>query len=395
MIKSSVQVSQRTVFAVIWIPILAYGAVLTVPAFVAVLGKHYGMSGAELGRLASAEWLACITGTYLTKNRSIDELTRWVPWACVLAIAANVAGGILVSHVPLILFHPLSTFGAGIAYGYVLKVFHASGKQQRNFGIFLATMYLSELGIFQLVNYLTDKYTNAAVFIVYAALALVALIVSLLTRASLTNIAMPEDPLTGVKRQSRLSITILSSIGALGISYAAFGMMWPFVQLMGVTRGFSALDVTNGTSAYAITGILGAFSAALLPLRVNRAVVLGIALCALLISIYMLYAGASYILFFIGCLIFGFYWTFYCTLHVGIIARADNTGRAIVLCGVSPSIGAIFGSFLGGLLIQGTNYLLPARVGALLGVIGIACTLATMTRMKPVEALMPAAHFPS
>jgi hypothetical protein len=382
--------SQGTVFAAIWIPVLAYGAVLTVPAFVAVLGKYYGMSSAELGRLASAEWFACIIGTYVTNNRSIQQLTRWVPWACALAIVANVAGIFLVSHVRLILFHPLSTFGAGVAYGYVLKIFHASGKQQRNFGIFLAITYLSELGIFQLINFLTAKYTTVAVFIVYASLALAALMVSLATRASLVNVAAPVVD-ASVEPRARLSLPIWASVAALGVSYAAFGMMWPFVQLMGVTRGFSALAVTNGTSGYAITGILGALASAALPLKVNRAAVLLIALCALLISVYLLYAGPSYMWFFIGCLIFGFYWTFYCTLHVGIIARADNTGRGIVLCGVSPSLGAIVGSFVGGLLIQGTNYLPSAQMGAGIGVFGIACTLATMTRMKSEKALLPAA----
>ena len=394
MTQRSTVPSQRTVFAVIWIPVLAYGAVLTVPAFVAVLGRYYGMQSAELGRLASAEWFACIIGTFVTNNRSIKELTRWVPWACALAMAANVAGILLVSHVRLILFHPLSTFGAGIAYGYVLKVFHASGKQQRNFGIFLAITYLSELGIFQLINFLTVKYTTVAVFIVYASLAFVALIVSLVTRASLVNVAAPVTA-AGAAPRARLSLAIWASVAALGVSYAAFGMMWPFVQLMGVTRGFSALAVTNGTSGYAITGILGALASAALPLKVNRAAVLLVALCALLISVYLLYAAPSYAGFFVGCLIFGFYWTFYCTLHVGIIARADNSGRGIVLCGVSPSLGAIFGSFVGGLLIQGTNYLPSAQVGAVIGLVGIAFTLATMTRLRPDKTLLPAAQVPS
>jgi predicted MFS family arabinose efflux permease len=348
------------------------------------------MSSAELGTLASAEWFACITGTFLTKNKSIQELTRWVPWACALAIGANVAGILLVSHVPLILFHPLSTFGAGVAYGYVLKVFHASGKQERSFGIFVAVLYLSELAIFQLINYLTDKYTTGAVFYVYAVLALIALILSLVTRASLTDVALPQSVMPGGGRQKRLSTMILASVAALGVSYAAFGMMWPFVQLMGVARGFSALQVTNGTSAYAVTGIVGGLTSAALSLKANRATVLMVALCALLSSVYMLYAGASYTWFFLGCLIFGFYWTFYCTLHIGIIARADDTGRAIVLCGVSPSVGAIFGSFVGGHLIHGTNYLPLAYMGASLAVIGIACTLLTMVRMNPRKVLIPA-----
>ena len=382
-------VSQRTVFAVTWVPVLAFGAILTVPAFVGVLGKHYGMSGAELGRLASAEWLACIIGTYLTNNKSIYQLARWVPLICVLPILANVAGVLLVSHVPLILFHPLGAFGAGVCFGYVLKVFDASRKQERNFGIFLALFNLSELGVFQLIAYLTNKYSAAALFIVYTVLAVGALIISLAVRASITDMILPQVALTEGQRQSRPSTIILISVLSMGLSYIAFGMVWPFVQLMGVARGFSVLNVANGSSAYAVTGILGSLAAATLSPPVHRAAVFSIALCALLSSLYMLYAGASYALFFIGCSIFGFYWPFYFTLHMGIIARSDHSGRGIVLCGVAPSLGAITGSFLGGMLIQGTNYLPLARTAAALCIIGLACTLATMTGMKPVKPFEP------
>jgi len=147
---------------------------------------------------------------------------------------------------------------------------------------------------------------------------------------------------------------------------------------MGAARGFLSARSHKWNIRICGDRNPGWFNIRSATLRVNRAVVLIVALSALLSSIYLLYAGASYTLFFVGCLIFGFYWTFYCTLHVGIIARGDDTGRAIVLCGVSPSVGAIFGSFVGGHLIHGTNYLPPACVGAALAVIGIACTLVTM-----------------
>jgi len=47
---------------------------------------------------------------------------------------------------------------------------------------------------------------------------------------------------------------------------------------------------------------------------------------------------------------------------------------------------------VGGHLIQGTNYLPPACVGAALAVIGVASTLVTMVRMNPRNALIPAPH---
>jgi predicted MFS family arabinose efflux permease len=101
----------------------------------------------------------------------------------------------------------------------------------------------------------------------------------------------------------------------------------------------------------------------------------------------MMYLGASYVLFFLGCSVFGFYWNFYLTLHLGVIARSDGTGRGIVLCGVAPSVGAIIGSFLGGTLVRGVDYQLLAWMGGMLCIIGVACAVATITRMKPANAV--------
>ena len=103
----------------------------------------------------------------------------------------------------------------------------------------------------------------------------------------------------------------------------------------------------------------------------------------------MMYLGVSYALFFIGCSIFGVYWNFYLTLHLGMIARSDSTGRVIVLCGVAPSVGAIIGSFMGGMLVQGVDYQPLAQVATILCIIGVACAVATIMRMKPVGEAVP------
>jgi len=86
------------------------------------------------------------------------------------------------------------------------------------------------------------------------------------------------------------------------------------------------------------------------------------------------------------------YWNFYLTLQIGLVSRADDTGRGIVLCGVAPSIGVIIGSFMGGMLVHGSTFFPLAQAGAVLCVTGIACTIASMTRMKANDASNPAPH---
>ena len=387
MMQTSTDLTPRTVVTVICIPVLTFGAILTLPAFVGVLGKHYGMGHAALGRLASVEYLVCITGTYLTNSRSIDELARWVPWACALAAITNLAGFTLATQVPVILFHPFAAFGAGVSYGYVLKVINASGRQERYFGTFMALFNLTMLGEFQVIAYFTTRYAASGIFIIYAVLAFGALIISLMTRSSIKRGASFRT--TVAKGQRRPSMTIVISVIAMSVSYTAYGIVWPYAQLVGVTRGFSVAQVANGLSVYAIAAILGALSAAAVPWKVSRALILSVALCAVLSSIYMMYLGASYALFFIGCSIFGVYWNFYLTLHLGMIARSDSTGRGIVLCGVAPSVGAIIGSFAGGMLVQGVDYQPLAWVGTVLCIVGVACAVATIKRMKPVSRALP------
>jgi predicted MFS family arabinose efflux permease len=392
MATSSATLSRRTLIAIIFIPVLTFGAILTIPAFLGVLRDNYGVSHAALGRLASIEYLACILGTYLTNRISVKNLANRIPAACMAASITNIVALLLVSRVSLLWFHFFAAFGAGMCYGYLLKVIDISGQQERYFGTFMALFNITMLGGFQLITLATAHYGGESIFVIYAGLALIAFVIAMCTRKSFANFQSPRsNAVAGRDNSRRPRAAILVSVLAIGISYAAYGMIWPFAQIMGVTRGFSAQHVANGLSAYAITAIFGGLAAAALPQKVDRSVVFGLGLCALLTSLYMMFVGGSYLAFFAGCIIFGFYWNFYLTLQLGVIARGDNTGRGIVLCGVAPSLGVIIGSYLGGALVHGADYSLLAKVGGLLCIIGIACALGAIRAMKSRQQLSPTA----
>ena len=56
MAASSATLSRRSLIAIIWIPVLTFGAILTIPAFLGVLRDHYGMSDgtARVDRVSTA-----------------------------------------------------------------------------------------------------------------------------------------------------------------------------------------------------------------------------------------------------------------------------------------------------------------------------------------------------
>jgi hypothetical protein len=380
-------IKSPTVFAVMSIVLLSFGVILTIPAFIGVLGKSYGIPAASLGRLASAEFFVCIAGTYLTNGRSIAQLALWVPILCAATVAVHVAGMLLVTHVPLIFFHPLAAFAAGVSYGYVLKVIDASGRQERNFGIFLALFNVTMLLEFQIIAYATSRYSGAAVFMVYAVATAVATTIAVLVRKGVTrsvvavsttaSMALPAGDAVG----SWPRPSIIVSVVALAAAYVGYGIIWPFLQLIGVARGFLTQAVANSLSAYAISAIGGALLAAALPVKYSRALVLPCALIALLLSIVLLFGTSTYLPFLAGCCVFGMYWSFYCATYVGLIARADTTGRGIVLCGVAPSVGTVVGSFFGGMLMHETGGWLQAGTAIAVCVGSLTCTLVTLARI--------------
>src|SRR6266702_578990 len=143
---------ERT-FAILWIPILTFGAILTMPAFLSMLKTSYGVSDAALGRLASLEYLICISGTYITNGLSVKTLSRWIPWMCIASCLIDVAAISLATIISPIWYQPAAAFGAGVCYGYALKVINLSGKQERYFGLFMAVFNLMMLAEFQLVTF--------------------------------------------------------------------------------------------------------------------------------------------------------------------------------------------------------------------------------------------------
>lgn len=386
-------VPQRYVFAAMFICITMMTALLWIPALLGALAQGFGLGTGELSKLASAELIGFLLGTLFTSSKSAAELKRWVFAGSGLVIASNVALALFAPEAPFIALRPLAGLGAGIGFGYALKICTMSEHPTRSFGILTGSMSIMMIVGFQGIAHLIDtqatvngivnlggvKGVAKAVFGIYAGLAVVAAIVYLAFQPPLANL----PPTSTHSKDSRLpKPLVMLALLAIVLSFAGQGGIWAFLQTLGVSHGFSVGGVANAMSTFAILGVVGSFSAASLPHHTPRWHAIGLALLVLCGGLYALYSPRSLSWYVIGCGIGGFYWNFILPLMLGLLARIDHSGRGSVLGGTMSSTGSAIGPLFAGLLIQGDNYQPVGWMAASLCLVGLVCVLVVERRAK-------------
>ena len=289
-------------------------------------------------------------------------------------------------------------FGSGIGFGYGLKACAASAKQTRNFGILTAAMSLVMVIGFQFVAYLTESLpvTNSAsavpmtavptrVFGTYAAIAVLAALVFWFNRPPA---AQPQEARVSRPRGVP-DTTVLIGLLAIGLAFVGQGGIWAFLQVLGVSHGFSVGAVANAMSAFAIAGIGGSLAAASVPARWPRWAAIAAALIVLWIGLYAMYSPAAIVWYVTGCAVGGFYWNFTLPLILGLLAKIDDTGRGAVLGGTMSSLGSALGPLVAGRLITNGDYRPAGWLAAWLCLASLLCVWSIERRSTLKYASVP------
>jgi predicted MFS family arabinose efflux permease len=402
----SAYVPQRYVYASVLIGITMMAAVLWMPSMLGALARGYGFDTGSLSRLASAELIGFLSGTLFTSFRSLAALKRWLFIGCLLLASANLMSRGTTGLVLLAALRLIAGFGAGIGFGYGLKVCALSARPTRSFGIFTGSMSMMMIVGFQVIAHLIDSRSAAAggvgaelfqgvartVFGLYACLAVGAATVFLANRP-------PGVPVDQAVDNSPLRLPgplVLIGLAAIALSFVGQGSVWAFLQILGISHGFSVSGVANAMSAFAIMGVFGSLGAAITPRRIPRWLAMGAALLLLVAGLYALYSPRSLEWYVAGCAIGGFYWNFILPLMLGLLARIDETGGASVLGGTMSSVGSALGPLLAAQLIRGTDYQAVGWMAGGLCALSLGC-IWYVERSRPPHSLTvggptPVAH---
>ena len=383
--------ADRYVYTGIAASLFMMSAILWMPSSLGVMHDAFAFRTVTLGHLAFAESIGFLLATIFTGTVPNRQLARVINIGCALLIVTN----IILAFTPaapsfLLPVRAVAGLGAGVGFGYGLKICGLSSSPTRSFGLFTGAMSVTMIIGFQLLAHATDAYGRrngaidatdmrtiaAAIWIAFATFSVAAWLLFVTNNPSGQLITTPNGPTQKI-RGALPAPMILLVLLAIVVAFIAQGSVWAFLQILGVSHGYAVAEVAHAMSAFAIMGIVGSLTAASVPSHLPRWRLIGIAQPVLWAGLYALYAPASLPWYIVGCAVGGFYWNFILPLNLGLLAHMDPTGRAPVLGGSMSSVGSALGPLLAGTLIQGADY---RPVGWMVAVLcTIAFTLVTIS----------------
>lgn len=339
--------------------------------WVGALIAHYGFDPQQAGGLPTLFLVGAVLAS-VTLAPWIQRLRgRWVAAigfgvsALAFFLAARVTG-----YAELAALHAL----AGVAAGAALSVTHGTIAQSANPHRLFAVVGIA-LGVFAIVflagtPQLIAARGGAALFHAFAAVMAVGALASLLAFPS------PESRSgAGAHAAKPAPLPRVVWFGIVGISCMTLvqAMIFSFLEPAGLRRGFDQASINGVLIALGLVNLLPAALAALLQKRLpaRKVLLVGplvqLALGATIMTSPLFGPYAFAAAFFAAVMIFTH------TFAFGLLARLDESGRALTGTPAMLMVGSAVGPFLGGTLANAFGYESLAVAAACLAAVAVTC----------------------
>ncbi|MDM0059128.1 MFS transporter [Variovorax fucosicus] len=370
---------------------------VALPVWVGTLVANYRFDPQQAGLLATLFLVGAVLTSLLLASRFHRLPRRAAVTLSFLASAIGFGVAALASDFKTLAgLHLL----CGMATGAALSVTHGtvalSANPHRLFAI--VNMALGVVAIFYLgvTPRLVAQWGGAALFGVFsAAMALAALVCLFnfphaVAAPSVAPGAVKAARLAAVSGPARFSAAVWFGIVGVALVALVQAMTTSFVERAGIDRGFGPQAVAGVLIALGVVNLVPAPLAVLLERRLPAR---GVLLCAPLIQAalavavmnatgFPIYAGSTAV--FVAVIIFSH------TFAFGLLARLEQTGRALAATPAMLMIGAAIGPVLGGTLVKFHGY---DAIGVA-AVVLAACACWCFSRL-PVQAAPATPAFPA
>lgn len=326
----------------------------------------YQFDPQKAGLLATTFLLCAVVASLLLAPRygRLAPKTVTVLGYMVAALAfialATVAG---TDYPTMLALHAIGGLGAGSALTMVDGTIGRSDNPHRMFaygGVAVALFGILVLGAGPVI---IAKVGGTALWFVFAVVMGLAALLAL--------VAFPKVPAArqpGAGSSGRISRDVWCGIIGMGILCMAHSMIFPFVERMGIERGYPAGLVAGVLASIGFANLLPSPLAALLEkrLRPERAIVGGVlvhmVLVLLVTQVNQLEAYVPLVAILTAPMLFVH------TFLFGLMARLDPSGRAVAATPAMLMIGSAVGPALGGTLLVNAGY-----AGLGMGVAAFGC----------------------
>ncbi|WP_213308462.1 MFS transporter [Paraburkholderia sacchari] len=365
----------------------------SLPVLLGSLADSYGFAPRTVGLIGST----CFAG-YLAGTLGAPVWMNRLDWrALTLVSAAGTAGAFVlaaaVRQLPVMFAAwALIGFFASTMTCLGMRVLADVPDKVRAFGVRQGT----ELSVTAAVLFALPPLVIAHWHFAGAALAL-ALVVAVL---ALSALRLPRGPMVAPNRAPGSLRALPRAASFVLLTFFLFLVgnigLWAFLERVGASLHIAPASEGLVFAVLKLLGGLAAFSTALAGERFGRRAPLAAATALVMLGLALLASATGFAMFALGAWSWEFAFTCGCVLQTAEIARADATGRAVVLAPAAFALASMLGPGLAGRLLAGGSFapvfalalassLVPLGVMALRGVIGRA-RRRTRGRARPVRA---------
>lgn len=339
--------------------------------WVGALIAFYGLDPQQAGGLPTLFLVGAVLAS-VTLAPLIRRLRgRWVATAGFGVAAASfwLAAGVN-GYAQLALLHAI----AGVATGAALSVTHGTIARSTNPHRLFAIVGIA-LGVFAVaflagVPQLLAAQGGPALFRAFAAVMAAGALASLL--------AFPSSPDAGTPQVVAAKPAPLPRVvwfGIVGISCMTLvqAMTFSFLEGVGMHRGFERASINGVLIALGLVNLLPAALAALLQNRITPRKVLLAGPVVQLAMASLIMVSPAFGPYAFGAAFLAAVMIFTHTFAFGLLARLDQSGRALTGTPAMLMVGSAIGPFLGGTLVNSFGYETLAIAAAILAATAVFC----------------------
>ena len=339
----------------------------TMPMVIGTMAESFEFSESQLGDI-----IAAFNLTFTLIAIASLFFVRRINWkfAAFLGSGISVASLLCVtltaSYKPIMMLFGVMGIGFGGLYALGMVIMGDSENPDRAFGVKLglealpATLLLFALPILIIPNY---GFTGMA-YAMAATCLVIGLLSGLLPSRGVKNDTTLLAPLARADKNASTGSTSSTAPLALSLLTLTAGIIffsgivgtWAFLEIMGTDKGLPADKVGFALALGMISSAVGAFVAAWLGDRVGRIFPVIAIMVINIISLVIVWQSTSLITFTMAVILFTFCVNYGLAYFFGLSAEVDLSGRLVVLCATTLSLGGVMGPAIGGRMMESQGF---------------------------------------
>lgn len=370
--------SSITISSVLFMAVIGPEVFIVQPGFVLGMVQYMGFSEKVAGDIASVEiWGIALTTVVMTFFAQRFNWRYVFFYSLIIMILGNIAS--LFVDTPLLfgITRFIVGFGAGGIISLSFTVVGLTEKPDRNCGYLLMWVLFYGAIVLMAMPTAYQLVGMNGVLVFLALLPACGLYFVRFLPASGEEHAQIEEDAVNLPRNFKY-IAIL----AMFFYFLAHGVVWAYLFLIGIVGGGTEQEIANGLTLSQFFGIAGAFTAAMMGIKLGRSIPLSIGILGTFIPFFWLFGSMGVLIYSVAVCIYNYSWNLTHPFLLGAMASFDRTGRVVTIAVAAQMMGLANGPWIAARIYSEGDFSNVIWLGIVLFAVSLLLILPPVLKQK-------------